>query len=396
MKSHQKQKFPDEDLVIRFAILMRRFLSSTDRLFYKNVWGQIQKDCGEEVSPKITKQINDQIHFLETKGNGINVQINGVDVNAKKAYKIIAEGEFFYNDEKTRNFLLSLANFPIIGSLFWFQFYDYTVNSYFLIYNIFSLILELKKGQSYEKIHEDYENIHNLCIYCRSDSNKFNSEEHVISEGLGNEEWILPKGYVCDSCNHGTLSNLDNALVNFAPIDFLRVQYVPLTKQGKLSKANFQNISIERTGPRQISIKPKDITGVGKNRQNLNDDFISFTTHIRGKSFKPRLIARSLFKIALGILTLAEGRQKALDVKYDKARDFILRDKNFANNFLMQMEVKPEPQVQIARSPHKEGTFFSINIYGLGFLLNLEEFPTLNLDENAQLLGYQSFSLGQV
>jgi len=33
--------------------------------------------------------------------------------------------------------------------------------------------------------------------------------EHIVSEALGNVTLILPPGVVCDRCNHGTLSRLD-------------------------------------------------------------------------------------------------------------------------------------------------------------------------------------------
>lgn len=40
------------------------------------------------------------------------------------------------------------------------------------------------------------------CIFCHKDSSTSKSVEHIIPESLGNKEHILPKGYVCDTCNH--------------------------------------------------------------------------------------------------------------------------------------------------------------------------------------------------
>ena len=40
------------------------------------------------------------------------------------------------------------------------------------------------------------------CIFCHKDSSTSKSVEHIIPESLGNKHHYLPKGYVCDECNH--------------------------------------------------------------------------------------------------------------------------------------------------------------------------------------------------
>ena len=40
------------------------------------------------------------------------------------------------------------------------------------------------------------------CIFCKQDSTKSKSIEHVIPESLGNKTIVLPVGVVCDSCNN--------------------------------------------------------------------------------------------------------------------------------------------------------------------------------------------------
>lgn len=39
------------------------------------------------------------------------------------------------------------------------------------------------------------------CLFCAKDSSASKSVEHIIPESLGNKKSVLPKGYVCDSCN---------------------------------------------------------------------------------------------------------------------------------------------------------------------------------------------------
>lgn len=40
------------------------------------------------------------------------------------------------------------------------------------------------------------------CIFCKSDSTRSRSVEHIIPESLGNREHVLPRGAVCDTCNN--------------------------------------------------------------------------------------------------------------------------------------------------------------------------------------------------
>lgn len=47
------------------------------------------------------------------------------------------------------------------------------------------------------------------CLYCLREDRAFTSVEHVIPEGMGNKEIVLPVGVVCDKCNNGELSKLD-------------------------------------------------------------------------------------------------------------------------------------------------------------------------------------------
>ena len=41
-----------------------------------------------------------------------------------------------------------------------------------------------------------------FCIFCHKNSSTSKSIEHIIPESLGNKNIWLPKGYVCDECNH--------------------------------------------------------------------------------------------------------------------------------------------------------------------------------------------------
>lgn len=40
------------------------------------------------------------------------------------------------------------------------------------------------------------------CIFCKQNSDNSSSREHIVPESLGNEDHILPPGWVCDACNN--------------------------------------------------------------------------------------------------------------------------------------------------------------------------------------------------
>ena len=40
------------------------------------------------------------------------------------------------------------------------------------------------------------------CIFCKSNSDLSVSIEHIVPESLGNKDHVLPRGWVCDSCNN--------------------------------------------------------------------------------------------------------------------------------------------------------------------------------------------------
>jgi hypothetical protein len=234
------------------------------------------------------------------------------------------------------------------------------------------------------------------CIYCLQTTGDFKSEEHIFPESLGNKDLILPRGYVCDKCNNGVLAQLDNILIKFEPIAFLQVQLVPYTKDGSLPKANFQNMRMERTSPTYIKISAKEKSGEIQNKTSMSDDWYSFTLNMRGKPVTQksiRMLGRALFKIALGIVALSQDREQARHTKYDDARKFILGESNFNNNFFIKIDGRHHSGGRITYKDFEEGTMVAIDIMGIIFLLNLEEKPTLEFNENIKPEDYIIYSL---
>ena len=176
--------------------------------------------------------------------------------------------------------------------------------------------MRIEKTAQFQSKSYSQESSLKKCIYCLSESGTFNAEEHIIPESLCGDEIYLPKGFVCDTCNNGISSQLDEALINFEPVAMLRVDYTPYTKAGKFPSANFQNMKVEKVAPREIRVIAKDKTGGIRNVKNLEDGRVSFNLTWKGKKIDWKLYARAIYKIALGFVAYDMGHEAALDEKY--------------------------------------------------------------------------------
>ncbi len=165
------------------------------------------------------------------------------------------------------------------------------------------------------------------CLYCRQENGSFTSVEHVIPEGLGNQglgghpEIVLPKGVVCDGCNHGKLSDLDQTLITFGPIALLRTVYGIRTKSGALPQAKLGNASIRTVAPGQL-IFESNSSKVVRHREN-GFDLRDLRTNQKTTPKYVRKLTRALFKMALGCIYI-DWPGLALSERFDPVREMVL------------------------------------------------------------------------
>src|SRR5665213_1090143 len=100
---------------------------------------------------------------------------------------------------------------------------------------------QAKKPQQQVRAHTRRQREPRVCIFCLSNKHAFTAPEHILSEALGNTQLILPPGVVCDPCNHGPLSGLDKALVEFPPLQLIRVLWSLQRKKGGYATAQFSS-----------------------------------------------------------------------------------------------------------------------------------------------------------
>jgi len=149
--------------------------------------------------------------------------------------------------------------------------------------------------------------------------------EHILSEGLGNSSLVLPNGVVCDRCNNGPLSKLDQSLCDFLPLKARAVMLGIAGKSGKVPTLKFVNgtmsnedgnhINFHHTEPRAFEELSRTATGQ-----------VEFNLNVKGGR---RLTARyaaelssALLKIALELAWLDHG-ERMLGEEFDHVRDAV-------------------------------------------------------------------------
>lgn len=72
----------------------------------------------------------------------------------------------------------------------------------------------------------------NKCLFCLTGIGPFTRDEHPIPESLGNDDLVLPLGFVCDSCNQYFGSKLEQPVLSLAPFALERVTLNVRNKKG--------------------------------------------------------------------------------------------------------------------------------------------------------------------
>lgn len=74
------------------------------------------------------------------------------------------------------------------------------------------------------------------CLFCLRTDVSFSRVEHPVPESLGNDDWVLPTGFVCDECNQYFGSKVENKVISEPPFILERLGYFVKTKKGRLPK----------------------------------------------------------------------------------------------------------------------------------------------------------------
>jgi hypothetical protein len=347
---------PDEQESVRFSMVMRPFLDPESEYHYRKVWAALRDEAGELLSQADRDAVLDEIAAIESGDLGFKV--NGQSLAAHDIYSLVAQAGLFDEEASAATRLQRLTAVPILGPFTWYLFYSFSTSVFHFVARLYSLSIEIGRT----KPPRQPASTPNKCLFCLRTDRRFTSEEHVLPEALGNDETVLPPGYVCDDCNAGVLATLEDRFVNFGPIAALRVQFVQYGKRGQLPSAQFAEGTWKRTGPRTILISVNgDPPALG--------DTVTFTDK---RPFSAHHTARALFKIALELVAHRWGHAAALDPKYDAAREFVHGTRTtFPGHLFMAQSAQPQGSIETTLWPGF-GTLVSCNVFGLVFVFGLE------------------------
>jgi hypothetical protein len=154
----------------------------------------------------------------------------------------------------------------------------------------------------------------------------FTSEEHVFPAGLGNQNVILPPGFVCDRCNNGPLSTVDGYLLAFPPIGFIRTLRSLRTRSGRIPPSEWANAAITSDTPGHVNVVPTEEGVVVENSRD-SEGRVELSLNLRSSETVTlelvRKLARSLYKMGLECVCL-DHPDFAFDAQFDELRQIVL------------------------------------------------------------------------
>ena len=162
------------------------------------------------------------------------------------------------------------------------------------------------------------------CIFCKRDSSRSKSIEHIIPESLGNKEHILPVGVVCDDCNNYFSNHVEGPLLN---TDFFRDVRSRMKIPSKKERIPTVDAIVL---PSKVMVElTNDELGKGVFAKNEKDTLRlinSLSTHKTGSIIVPipqfpeeNIVSRFLGKVAIEVLAFRLlGIEKGLDEVIDK------------------------------------------------------------------------------
>jgi hypothetical protein len=104
------------------------------------------------------------------------------------------------------------------------------------------------------------------CIFCKEESSRSRSVEHIIPESLGNTTQVLRPGIVCDRCNNYFAREVEKPFLDHPAVSLLRFQQGLGSKRGRVPPAAgvfapstpvVLRRSLEPTVPTTVDVPPE-------------------------------------------------------------------------------------------------------------------------------------------
>jgi len=360
-----ESSFEETAALARYATLLRPFIADSSPTELR-AFCEFLEDA-EIVDVRSRDEISTALETAD-KRLYVNMIVNGRALSAREIYFAYAEGHLFDDNADAKRLLESLGSGPI-RHLVQFLFHSACLQYAQVVFMVRDALISAMEDARWIA----GEATAGQCIYCLAETNGMEPVEHVIPEAFGVDELVL-QGCVCGACNN-SLSRLDQDLADSEALSLLRVINVPLTKKAKFPRAEFSEFELLKMKPRELVFRSK--TGRDPfETEDLGDGHIRFKVKARGKrSFNPASLARSLFKIGLGLVAHDAGPEAACHPRYNAARAFIRGGATFPNHLVMSTTVKPDSAITAAWDEVGDVTWVALTIYGVVLAFNLQPTP---------------------
>lgn len=218
-----------------------------------------------------------------------------------------------------------------------------------------------------------------LCIYCKHSNpgRTFTGMEHIFPESMGNEELVLPLGAVCDQCNNGILALLDDTLLKFEGIAFMRAYLGIPNKIGQLPTANFSNLRVERFPGNHMKMYFQGKGGFRLKRETPEE--VEFDIEFKGRRYTDahcKRLVRAFYKIGLGLVHYDHGYPLSFHPRYDEVRKIIQGEIDFHGYLAFGGKCVPDPRVHVGYTfvgiNGTDVTAFLMSLFGLPLVFDLE------------------------
>jgi hypothetical protein len=349
--------------VFRQAALLRPFMASTSPIELRSMWHALIATgvISDEARARIEQS------FARSDRLSMSLVLNGRQLTARDIYFAYGEGSFFADDPEAME-LLAQLNLGPMAALVPMLFHDVSIGFASLVFEVLDELLSYERAN----LSAAGDDRPARCIYCGAVDGDFRSEEHVLPESLAGDMLVIRE--VCAECNN-RLSRFDQVLIDFEPVALLRTVYGPLSKKGKFPKAEFRDMTIQKAAPRHIRVRGRRGAKVPNPPEPQPDGSVRFTISAAGRNrFDPVPLARSLFKIGLGLVAHDAGPEAVLDDRYGHARAFVLHGIPIATEMWIAAS-KPHPRISTWWLPGDQGTGVALDIFGALFAFNLEPYP---------------------
>jgi hypothetical protein len=166
------------------------------------------------------------------------------------------------------------------------------------------------------------------CLICKGADGGFSAVEHPIPESIGNTTLVIPAGVVCDRCNCGPLSLLDQALAEFFPVKLRRTEVGVPSKKGVVPVTRLQeNVRLEHRGGLGFIVgpEPKSWQEVGRSRVDPRIVFgdVKISGGRQMTTAYAHQLARATLKVGFECAWL-EQRELLVEPRFDHVRELIL------------------------------------------------------------------------